>query len=207
MMHGKLKLGKDNVILECYSNNILSKSFDDFSTVGEALDFVENRTKNIDSVELYSIPDFDFDDSIIDECLHIEFIPLLDEDYLFEMARIPKRYTGLDYDIWLDPMGADRQNTHNVPRLKIYVDRNTLVPITISGNPDIPESVKKNMKVKIQGLSKIKQFIIKNQLFLLMHYYRQLDDVQISLLMKNLNKIPSADDMNPAEVIDLVDEL
>lgn len=205
-MVGKLKLKDRSVLLECYRENKLIKSFE-FDTASDAIYFANNDTRKIDTIEIYKLPSFDFSDGVLEECLHIEFLPLLDEDYLFEMARISKRYTGLPYDIWLDPVGADRKNTHNVPRLKLYVDSDTLVPITISDSPEIPESVQKNLRVRIKDLSKIKQFIIRNKLLLLMHYYRQLDDVQIMALIKNISKIPSPEDLDPSQVIEIADEL
>lgn len=205
-MVGKLKLKDRSVLLECYRENKLVKSFE-FDTASDAIYFANNDTRKIDTIEIYKLPSFDFSDGVLEECLHIEFLPLLDEDYLFEMARIPKRYTGLPYDIWLDPMGADRSNTHNVPRLKIRVDSDTLVPVTISDNPEIPNSVLKNRNIKLKEFSKVKQFIIRNKLFLLMHYYRQLDDVQISDIIKNLSKIPSPEDLDPSQVIEIANKL
>lgn len=205
-MIGKLVLRRNDIMLECYNKNILVDATHTFQLVSEALDFV-NSTKSIEEIELYQLPDNNYTDEELEECLHTEFIPLLDEDYLFEMARIPKKYTGLPYDIWLDPMGADRKNTHNIPRLKLYVDADTLVPVTISDNPEIPQNVQENLKVKIKDFLKIKKFIIKYKLLFLMHYYRQLDDVQISLLMKNIMKVPNVGELDPAQVIDIVDNM
>lgn len=205
-MIGKLILRMNDIMLECYNKDTLIDATHTFQSVSEALDFV-NSTKSIEEVELYQLPDNNYTDEELEKCLHTEFIPLLDEDYLFEMVKIPKRYTGLPYDIWLDPMGADRKNTHNIPRLKLYVDADTLVPVTISDNPEIPQNVQKNLKVKIKDFPKIKKFIIKYKLLFLMHYYRQLDDVQISLLMKNIMEVPNVRELDPAQVIDIVDNM
>lgn len=66
----------------------------------------------------------------------------LNEQYLLEMANVKSTDTGLPYDIWIDSLGKDRDVEHNIPRIKVNVN-GKYIPIEISDEPDIPESVKK----------------------------------------------------------------
>lgn len=138
--------------------------------------------------------------------LKIEYISTLSEQYMFEMANIPKKYTGLPYDIWIDSMGSDRANKHSVPRIKLKVD-NTLIPVTISDKPEVPSSVLKNGNVKIKEFSKIRDFIVRYKVVLLMHFYRELDDVQTITLLHRIKDTTKLNQLSPEEVVDLADSL
>ena len=118
---------------------------------------------------------------------YFEELNELDEDYFLEMANAIKVDTGLPYDIWLDSKGKERNIPHNYPRIKVDVDGN-LIPVIISDNPIIPESVGiKNFK----KFNEIKKFIIKNKDILLKHWNKELSDREIlNLLTVNNKEIP-----------------
>lgn len=116
---------------------------------------------------------------------YFEQLNNLEEDYLLEMANVNKQDTGLPYDIWIDSMGLNRNNTHNEPRIKVEVDHN-LIPMTISKtNPDIPESVKKQGITTFKGINKIKDYIKKYYDVFIKHWNKELTDKQaLNLLDK-----------------------
>ena len=108
----------------------------------------------------------------------IEELEKLDEDYLFEMAQVSKDDTGLPYDLWIDGMGKDRNNTHNTPRIKVRV-KDKLIPMTIDkDNPDIPESVKKMGTTTFKGISKIRKYIKEYYSVFMKHWNREITDKQ-----------------------------
>ncbi len=48
----------------------------------------------------------------------------------YEMANLPKKESGLPYDIWLDSAGCDRNVQHNHPRIKVSVN-GELIPVIL----------------------------------------------------------------------------
>ena len=62
---------------------------------------------------------------------------------LYEMAKVSKQDTKLPYNLWIDGSEKNRQNTHNMPRIKVDVGHNQIPILIDRDNPDIPESVKK----------------------------------------------------------------
>lgn len=56
---------------------------------------------------------------------------------LNEMANILKNQTGLPYDIWVDSSGNIRNVQHNLPRLKVTLDKNNRIPVSISKEPEV----------------------------------------------------------------------
>ena len=122
----------------------------------------------------------------------IEVFDELNEDLLFEMCNLQAVDTGLPYDIWLDSKGVERTNTHHKPRVKILVD-GQLIPIEISDNPDIPESVKKNGIMNIPHLNKIKKYIKAYKRILLAHYFKELSDKQALNLLSTIDQASNAE--------------
>lgn len=109
------------------------------------------------------------------------------------MANIEKEDTGLPYNLWLDSIGKNRKNEHSGnPGLKINVNGN-LIPIEISDNPEIPESVLKvSGKKFIKNLPIIKKYIKAYKEILLAHYNREITDNQVTSLLKNIGNAVKA---------------
>lgn len=132
----------------------------------------------------------------------------LNEKLLYEMVNVKSFDTGLPYDLWIDSMGADRKTSHSNPRLKVNVD-GQFIPMEISDNPDIPDSVKKKGITDFKNKTLIQKYIKAYKEVLLAHYNKQISDKQaLSLLgtFKNVNnaKLSLANmvDVNPNVVIE-----
>lgn len=119
---------------------------------------------------------------------------ILNEDALFEMANIKAKRTGLPYDLWIDSMGIDRGNEHCYhPRIKIRLEGSTFIPIDISDDPKIPDSVLKVAgKDFINNLPTIKKYIKAYKDVLLAHYYKKIDDTQAGNLLSTIGRASEA---------------
>lgn len=116
----------------------------------------------------------------------IDKLKSLNENLLLEMTNIWGNQIGLPYDIWLDPAGKERGNEHTFsPRIKVNVDGN-LIPMTISDNPDIPESVRKQGIADFPHISLIKKYIKAYKDVLLAHFLKQISDKDVTQLLKNI---------------------
>ena len=110
----------------------------------------------------------------------------INEELLLEMANVRACDTGLPYDLWIDSCGVNRTNKHNVPRIKVNVDGN-LIPIEISDNPDVPESVKKtgnNVEFKYKAV--VLEYVKAYKNILLAHYNQLISDKQALNLLGNI---------------------
>lgn len=124
---------------------------------------------------------------------------ILNEDALFEMANIKAKRTGLPYDLWIDSMGIDRGNEHCYhPRIKIRLEGSIFIPIDISDDPKIPDSVLKVAgKDFIDNLPTIKKYIKAYRDVLLAHYYKKIDDTQAGNLLSTIGRASEAlDNLN-----------
>lgn len=87
----------------------------------------------------------------------------LDEEQLWEMANLHPRDTGLPVIVWAD---SNRQMKHGL-RIKFQnsysdkTDSSSLVPMTISEDPQVPVQVK--LRISNADLQKIRQWIILNK--------------------------------------------
>lgn len=87
----------------------------------------------------------------------------LDEEQLWEMTNLHPRDTGLPVIVWAD---SNRQMKHGL-RIKFQnsysdkTDSSSLIPMTISENPQIPVQVK--LRISNADLQKIRQWIILNK--------------------------------------------
>ena len=125
----------------------------------------------------------------------------LNEDLLFEMANLEKRDTGLPYDIWIDSAGKSRSNSHsNTPRIKIDVNGD-LIPVEISDNPDIPDSVKKQGVPNIPHFSEIKKYVKAYKKVFLAHYLNQISDKQALNLLGPIKLAPQSE-ISLSQIID-----
>ena len=98
---------------------------------------------------------------------------------LFE-ENIPKSITGLPYDIWLDKAGSERRVQHHVPRLKVRVDKDNLIPVSIESDPKVYAGR------KIDKFKEISNFIKSNKNILMRYWNREIEhDDLIDFFIKN----------------------
>lgn len=107
----------------------------------------------------------EFIDKKINEKLNREL-----EHPAYEMANVSKEDTGLPYDLWIDSIGVDRKGKHSSPRLKVQVN-GKLIPVLISENPDIPDSLKRKGIKDFPHLSEVKKYIKAYLKVLLINQY------------------------------------
>ena len=133
-----------------------------------------------------------FEEYVGDKLQTPESLRKLNENLLFEMASVDKKDTDLPYDLWLDPMGRDRGNSHTfTPRIKVKVE-DKYIPVTISDNPEIPNSAKKNGAKEFPRYNEVKQYIIAYKKILIAHFYRKLNDREAWNLLLTINDAPKA---------------
>ena len=108
---------------------------------------------------------------------------LLSEKILFEMANLPKKESGLPYDLWIDSVGSDRAGKHGDPLVKIKVD-NELIPILIN-TLEVKPSYKAS---RIKELPTMKKFIKAAQKILISHWKKELTDLEALTMLKELAK-------------------
>lgn len=122
-----------------------------------------------------------------------QFKILIDEsEELFEMSNIRKKYTRLPVNIWIDDVGAYRQNKHYEPRIKFQADRadkvhESAIPISISKQPKILiDNYKEYTDLNNYEIGQIKNFIIRNYDILIKHWNQEIDSDQFKKLMKKV---------------------
>lgn len=93
----------------------------------------------------------------------LEQLRQINEDQLWEMANLHPRDTGLPVIVWAD---SNRQMKHGL-RIKFQnsysdkTDSSSLVPMTISEDPQIPVQVK--LRISKADLQKVQQWVILNK--------------------------------------------
>ena len=80
-----------------------------------------------------------------------DLLSINESEILCEFANIPKKYTNLPVNLWLDEQGASRHMQHNIPRLKFQNNtgnrcEGTGIPISISENPEVLAEVEKKVR-------------------------------------------------------------
>ena len=129
--------------------------------------------------------------------INAELQKVLEEDYiecnkqpLYEFADLVPEDTNLVAVIWVD-------GPRNMPHSKrIKFQNNTsnslnggeMIPITISDNPQIPNSVKTKLKIKEKELTRIKQWIILNKDVLMAYGNGEITTKQLYQQIKPLEK-------------------
>lgn len=105
---------------------------------------------------------------------------ILNEEELFEMSNVRKKYTRLPVNIWLDDIGAYRKNTHYGPRIKFQANKSDKVtgmgiPMSISVKPEV---LIDDLKTELNSyeIGQVKNFIVRNY-DLLMKYWNQEIDI------------------------------
>lgn len=109
------------------------------------------------------------------------------EGVAYEMANVSKEDTGLPYDLWIDSIGSDRNSKHSAPRLKVRID-GKFIPVLLSDNPDIPDSVKKAGIKDFPHLSEIKKYIKAYLDIFLAHYNKELTDKQALNILSTIDR-------------------
>jgi hypothetical protein len=94
---------------------------------------------------------------------------LFEKSHLYEMATLKKRRSGLPVNIYLDDSGSYIAGGH-APRIKFQPNKNdssdtrTMIPMTISDNPEIPIDYKSQLDgITEKDISEIKNFVISNK--------------------------------------------
>ena len=94
---------------------------------------------------------------------------LFEKSNLYEMATLKKRRSGLPVNIYLDDSGSYLTGGH-APRIKLQPNKNdssdtrTMIPMTISDNPEIPIDYKSQLDgITEKDISEIKKFVISNK--------------------------------------------
>ena len=124
-----------------------------------------------------------------------ELQKFLEEDYLesnkqplYEFADLVPEDTNLVAVIWVD---GPRKMKHT-KRIKFQNNNGTslnggeMIPITISDDPQIPNSVKSKLKIKEKELTRIKQWIILNKEVLLAYANGDITTKQLYQQIKPL---------------------
>ena len=124
-----------------------------------------------------------------------ELQKFLEEDYLesnkqplYEFADLIPEDTNLVAVIWVD---GPRKMKHT-KRIKFQNNNATslnggeMIPITISDDPQIPNSVKSKLKIKEKELTRIKQWIILNKEVLLAYANGDITTKQLYQQIKPL---------------------
>ena len=120
-----------------------------------------------------------YENGIPERIFSIQEIDRMNEDLLWEMAKIQPKTSGVPYKIWLDPMGVTRGNEHTFsPRLKVEVDGN-FIPVEISGNPKIPDSTRRFMDKEPRNFNLVYEYIKAYKDIFLAHYFGEIDDKDV----------------------------
>lgn len=127
--------------------------------------------------------------------LNEELQKFLEEDYievnkqpLYEFADLVPEDTNLVSVIWVD----GPRNTKHSKRIKFQNNNATslnggeMIPITISDDPQIPNSVRSKLQIKSKELTRIKQWIILNKEVLLAYTNGDITTKQLYMQIKPL---------------------
>ena len=102
---------------------------------------------------------------------------------LYEMSNLRPVSTGLSVFIWLDDMGSDRRNKHQLPRLKVAQQKanNFIGTVSISDKPIVI-----NGYIDIDILSDISKWIKLNLDVLLKHWNGEIETIELKLYLKKV---------------------
>ena len=93
----------------------------------------------------------------------------------------------LPYGIWFDEMGVKRKNPHAIPRVKIIMPNQDLIPVSIHSNPKIllkgSQLAKANDKLTGGKKKDMFGFISRNHKLMLQHWS---GDITTVVLFKSL---------------------
>ena len=109
------------------------------------------------------------------------------EDGIFEMSHYQPKDSGLPYSLWFDDLGKSRVNNRRVPRVKVMMPTNDLIPFSLEQQPEILLTGVRLTKAKKQldgwDMEATLNFISVNHKLILRHWY---GDIGTFELFKNL---------------------
>ena len=89
--------------------------------------------------------------------------------WILSEVNVLKSRTGLQYDLWIDDSGTERQVQHNKPRLKVKVDGDR-IPVSIEDEPEIL------VNKKIPKFNKVSSWIKNHNNDLMRYWNREIND-------------------------------
>jgi len=107
---------------------------------------------------------------------------LNENESLWEMANLIPKRTGLDYIIWIQPRTNKEQHW---ARIKVQVDKENRVPVTISDNPEWKST---KAQIKAKDWNHIRDWIIANKTILL-EYWESEGEMDIQYVLDRLKMV------------------
>ena len=95
---------------------------------------------------------------------------------LSEMANVARIDSGLPFPVWIEYNGASRQVEHNLPRLKVEIDKNRIPYLIDNENPRFLVDVSNIKGIKSREISILNKWIIDNYKTLIDHYNGLITD-------------------------------
>jgi hypothetical protein len=120
-------------------------------------------------------------DKVVEETIKL----ITENEILLEMSALYKKKTNLPINIWVDDIGAGRNNKHNLPRIKVqndYGDRTTEDNFSVSISKT-PEILVGDCKLKQKDLNKIFDWIKENYDLLIKHWNQEIDTDELKELL------------------------
>lgn len=120
-------------------------------------------------------------DKVVKETVRL----ITESEILLEMSALYKKRTELPINIWVDDIGAGRNNKHNLPRIKVqnnYADRTSEDTFSVSISKT-PEILAGECKLKQKDLKEIFDWIIKNYDVLYKHWNQEIDTDELKELL------------------------
>ena len=108
--------------------------------------------------------------------------PLFEMEKLEEMANLTKEDTGLDYIVWIYPK---TNKEGHWARIKVQVDKNNRIPMSISDNPEWKVD---EVSVPSKKGNKIKKWIILNK-DILLQYWNSEGEMSLKVVFSKLKKV------------------
>ena len=106
-------------------------------------------------------------------------------EHTYKMSSLWKKETGLDYVIWLDPYGSDREKRDSLPRVKVEVcicNSRKLIPVILY--PDGARLLKGKF---IRYQSEVEKWVESRRDVITKHYNKEITDRQALILLGNDN--------------------
>ena len=123
------------------------------------------------------------------QCLYLQNLENISM-YKFDIMEMAN-YTvpELPYGIWFDEQGKTRINTHNIPRVKIMMSNNDMIPVSVENVPQIllkgTQLAKAEKILKGKSKAKMFKFISKNSDLILKHWEGDITTVQLFTSLVN----------------------
>lgn len=95
---------------------------------------------------------------------------------LSEMANVARIDSGLPFPVWIEYNGASRQVEHNLPRLKVEIDKNRIPYLIDNESPRFLVDVSNIKGIKSRDIGILNKWIIDNYKTLIDHYNGLITD-------------------------------